>query len=379
MIVTAARLKLINKSRVLWEIHRRPGISRRELSLQLNSTDTSLSRITRELIDEGLILEKSTTQPSGRGRPNVGLLLNPSGLHILCIVLSRYERRMSIVGLAGQRVSEKDLDEIEKLDPPHIVRCASDLINVLVGRPELGFARLAGVSLIISADADLRNIHEVDLLKEAVSAALHEEFSVPVIRSGIAQAIHLAEVRHASELPSVMIHAGFALNVSVIGYVGHSLTTVYDGNLNNIPIGYDGRQHGWTLLEDIASAGAILRRLGHVVTLGPSAHTGLSLGVPHTIRQANSGDARAATVFQDAGSSIAMAVAALVTILTPARVILAGPLASALPFFDGFRTSFERTMTGNAVTTALTRSSISDLQAAELAGLKAFAFDLPPS
>ena len=74
------------------------------------------------------------------------------------------------------------------------------------------------------------------------------------------------------------------------------------------------------------------------------------------------------------GEAVGTAIAALVSILVPARVILAGPLASAVPFTEGFQSVLQNTQACATGSTAIIRSTLSDLQAAEVAGLEWFAF-----
>ncbi|EWY41836.1 hypothetical protein N825_23985 [Skermanella stibiiresistens SB22] len=373
MIVTPSRLKRINTSRVLSEIHNSPGISRRELSRRLNSTDASLSRLTRDLITRGLVMERdASTRPMGRGRPNVGLFLNPTGLHVLCMVLSRYEQRLSVVDLGGSRIFESDLGTLSDTSLDWI----GERIARLGARPELGFQRISGISLIASPDVEFPGPWTAGKLND-FAVGLSGRLGAAVASRGLAEALHIAEIRNLRETPpapTVLVHAGFALEASMVPAGGNSPTEVIGGDLNDAPVSsFEDTGRRWVRLEEIASAGAILRRLGHVKQHGPVGETGLGLGVPHAIRQANSGDPRAVAAFRDAGEALGGAIAALVMMLRPARVLLAGPLASAAPFLNGFRDLLGRD--GGAV---IARSTLSDLQAAEAIGLEHFAFAAIP-
>ncbi|AQQ03883.1 hypothetical protein B0E33_10015 [Roseibium algicola] len=375
MIVTSSRLKLFNMSRVLWEVRRTPGISRRELSRLLNSTDSKLSRITRDLIADNLLVERATARSAMRGRPHVGLYLNPPGLHVLSIVLTRYEQKISIVDLTGQRVAEDEIDGGVEECNNNILDCARRQITRLSERPDMRFECLAGISLIVSPDIELHGDQDQRVWLNALQNDLHMAFDIPVARSGIAEALHIAETHQTIELPtlpSVMVHAGFALDASMIVSTDTSATTLFEGNLNDVLARFDRGTNSWLSLKDVASAGAVMHRLGHVEQVDTSRNTGLRLGVPHAVRQANSGDRRATTAFRDAGEAVGIAIAALVSMLVPARVILAGPLASAVPFVEGFRYIIQKTSACDS--DAIIRSTLSDLQAAEAAGLEWFAF-----
>ena len=63
-----------NRNRVLAEVLRRPGLLRTDIGRTVVLNVASVSRITRDLIDSGLISEKDAFGPKGRpGRRFVGL------------------------------------------------------------------------------------------------------------------------------------------------------------------------------------------------------------------------------------------------------------------------------------------------------------------
>src|ERR1700755_2476926 len=75
----SADLRQTNRLRVLAEIRRAPGISRKQLSQVTGLTEASLSRIARDLIEGGIVSEMDGRERAGaRGRPIVGLSLNSS-------------------------------------------------------------------------------------------------------------------------------------------------------------------------------------------------------------------------------------------------------------------------------------------------------------
>lgn len=347
MIVTASRLKRLNTALVLSEVRRQPGISRRELSRRLHSTDASLSRLTRDLIETGFLTEHDAATPvTGPGRPNIGLFLNPARLHVLCIVLSRYARVASVVGLDGQRIHETALDPA----PDTAARLAAQ-VQALAARPELGLTRLAGISLVAAPGPEA----------EALGQTLRDTLAAPVAAFGIAEALHIAETwEHPGSQASLLVHAGFSLRASLITPDTRPLIAAQEGVLDAIPLGPDPAPQ----LREVAAADQILRALGHAAP--GEGDTGLSLGVPHAIRQANAGDPRAHAAFRAGGEALGRSLMALTAVLRPARVLLAGPLAQAAPYLAGFRAA----LAGVAVT----RSTISDLQGAEAVGLERFAF-----
>ena len=53
-LTQSQHVRQMNRSRILTEIYRSPGITRRQLAQLTNLTEASLSRITKDLLSEGL-------------------------------------------------------------------------------------------------------------------------------------------------------------------------------------------------------------------------------------------------------------------------------------------------------------------------------------
>lgn len=377
MLVPASRLKLLKKAAVLAAIRHTPGVSRRELARQLESTDSNLSRITRELIADGFLVESATAPKAARGRPNVGLFLNDTTIFLLCIVLSKYEQKISIINLLGQRIAEDVISaQFDNLSVDLLNQCAL-MRDRVASQPNLGYRKLCGIELVSSPDLHIPEEPDTDEWLSALASEIETRFSAPVSRTAIADALHIAETRQEAIIPrspSIMVHAGFSIDVSLIVVAENSSRTMFEGRLDTVRTFYDSMSGTWQPLDCISSAGAILKRLGHLDQINASGQDGLRLGVPHAIRQANARDRRATLIFREAGEAVGAAIASLLAILSPAHVILAGPLAAAKPFVEGIIAILSKNEPRGDGSVAVDVSKLSDLRAAELAGLEALVF-----
>ncbi len=370
--MTPSDLRQRNRVRILSEIRRDPGISRRGLSELTGLTDASVSRITRDLIGDGLIVETETAgSHARRGRPNVGLFLNPSGIAVLCLCLSAYEQKFSVVMLNGTRLLEGELAALTE-------RGAADIaagIRARIGRhgvhPQIEAPRLAGIAIAVSGTAK-------DGVGE-LTAALEEGFGVAGHVEDISNALHIAETKYReggrAASRSLLIHAGLELGASLM--MNGVASSIAHQSLGRVVVDRSGGDAGWTRLEDRASGSAIMQRLGHTgVPRSPQA--GLISGLPHAIRQANSGDPAAMLAFRDAGHALAVSTVPVCAMVRTEQVVLAGPLAAAGPFVQGFQeviaASFEA---ADESRPRVVRSVKSYLKGAEAMGLDRFAFSPP--
>lgn len=377
MLVPASRLKLLKKAAVLAAVRHKPGVSRRELARQLESTDSNLSRITRELIADGFLLERATSPKAVRGRPNVGLYLNGTNIFLLCIVLSKYEQKISIINLLGQRVVEDVVSgELDNLSVNLLKKCA-EITDRLASQPNLGYRKLCGIELVSSPDLNIPGEPDIDAWLSVLASEIETRFFAPVSRAAIADALHIAETRQEATIPrspSIMVHAGFSIDVSLIVVAENSSRSTFEGRLDRVKTIYDPVNNCWQPLDTVASAGAVLKRLGHLDQMDGSGQDGLRLGVPHAIRQANARDRRAILVFRDAGAALGSALAGLLAILSPAHIIVAGPLAAATPFVEGLVSALPENDGADNGLVTVDVSKLSDLGAAESAGLEALVF-----
>lgn len=380
---TSLQIRNLNRSRILTEIRRVPGVSRSQLAKKIGLTEASLSRITRDLIAEGLIAEREGAARPIRGRPNVGLWLRADGVHVLCVALTAYEHKFSIVGSTGERVVEGSIPGLPGATPEAVVDHLRDQIMALRKRPDINLDRLSGVAISISGDIDAQRRIAVSAsgvgwsdspLGQLFEDALH----VPVVLQSVSNALHIAEVRYGEgQAPphSLLLHAGLGISASLMSNGMLSAGAEHESGIEHILV---GRGPGDPLrLTDVSSGRAILHRLGHPSAIDGSvtADVGLHLGLPHAVRQANAGDPNAVAIFAEAGHRLVQSFLGVVALVHPEQIILAGPLTAARPFVDAIRTGLrEFTRSTRIPEPAIIVGRTGYLRATELTGLDRFLF-----
>lgn len=393
----------MNRSRILTEIYRSPGITRRQLAQLTNLTEASLSRITKDLLREGLLhtvkgqAESPKAERGPRGRPNVGLSLCSDGLYVLCLSLTAYEQKFSIIGATGERIGEEAIKGWPNVEPEGVLFQVAEYLLALRHRPGFKFDRLAGVSITVAGDVDTETGELLDAPSIGWNAyPLGERaqmtFGLPVSVQNIAIALHMAETPKTNgrdSQHSLMLHAGLGISASLVVKGMLSRGSEYERGIGNIiverPAGEphapdamasDSEASGtFVRLADISSGRAILKRLGHFSgnTATDSGDAGLRLGLPHTVRQANAGEPRSVAAFAEAGRALGLAFLSTLALAHPDRVILAGPLAAAKPFARAFQDILrDYNRIEPAVRPSVEISQFTYLKATEISGLKRF-------
>ena len=402
-LTQSQHVRQMNRSRILTEIYRSPGITRRQLAQLTNLTEASLSRITKDLLSEGLLRtvkgqgESPKAERGTRGRPNVGLSLCSDGLYVLCLSLTAYEQKFSIIGATGERIGEEAIKGWPNVEPEDVLDQVSEYLSALRHRPGFKFDRLAGVSITVAGDVDtetgeLLDAPSIGWKAYPLGERAQMTFGLPVSVQNIAIALHVAETPKTNgrdSQHSLMLHAGLGISASLVVKGMLSRGSEYERGIGNIIVerpareshapgamASDGAAPGtFVRLDDISSGRAILKRLGHFSgnTATDSGDAGLQLGLPHTVRQANAGEPRSVAAFSEAGRALGLAFLSTLALAHPDRVILAGPLAAAKPFAQAFQDILrDYNRIEPAVRPSVEISQFTYLKATEISGLKRF-------
>ncbi len=372
-------LRSANRSLVLAEIRRTPGISRRQLARLTSLTEASLSRIARDLIESGLVQERDQSSRSvQRGRPNVGLFLNPNAHYVLAVCLSTYERKFSLVGLSGERLWECDVPFSREEPIANVLRYVSTSFQSARHSPDARMRRPLGITIALPDAAT----QSQELLDAANAIVITGELKLPFQVANVTSALHIAETHYAagSISNSLLLYGGVDLGASLIidGAVREYRTEANCAGRIAVLSGETQPGHAkLSSLAEAASGRAILAKLGSgMIFDNDSLPTGLRSGLPHAIRQSNSGDPKAVATFHSAGRHLALSYVSVASLLRLQRVVVAGPLGAAQPFMDGFQDVFHETYRNSPQSAPdICRSKISYLQATEFMALSHFVFD----
>ncbi|WP_108661013.1 ROK family transcriptional regulator [Acuticoccus kandeliae] len=336
-----------NRSLILRLLHRRPGLSRSELVTLVGLTDAAVSRITREMIDAGLIVEGvATAVGSGPGRRHVGLALAPGGATVLAACLTLFETCLSLVDLSGNVIAERSLSDHMALPADQIAEAIANEALELVSSD----SKVLGLGVVVAGALD----HERGLLRAASMPALvgtpfrpllEARLKIPVQVDNLGNALNMADLGDRTGVP----HKGTTMLVHVAVGLGASL--VIDGRphrhggderlLGHIPVvGATGLCHcGQTgCLNTLVSGYGILTRLsgGHrPKSTASRAEDADRLSA--IIRAAREGDAALNALFLEAGEVLGRHLFPVSVAAAPDRLTLAGPMAQIPAYAEGVR------------------------------------------
>jgi transcriptional regulator of PTS gene len=141
-------IRTYNRYRILNSIRKAGMISRVDLSKELGLSQASLTYITAELIQEGLIIEEQTADTYQAGRRPILLALNPEGAHAVGVNVEMRKINVGIINfLADVETSFTVPLEKDFYSPGELVEIIVESISSCIQKSGYSKEKIAGVGI----------------------------------------------------------------------------------------------------------------------------------------------------------------------------------------------------------------------------------------
>ena len=314
-------------------------IPRVQLAKELSVSPASVTTITQELIEAGLIEEVSAPREgdAGRGRPAVALGVRAASHLVAGMKLSDREHTAVIVDFAGKLVAD---DVVPRRPGPMALEDLLDAVETLLDRvcakAGVGRAALSAVGIGVPGFVDMaegRVLWSSVLSDRQVSlaAAASARLGLPVSIDNDANLVALAELwfgagRGLSDFAVVTIEhgvgMGFVLNHRLYRGAGR-----VGMELGHTKVQLDGAlcrcgQRG--CLEAYVADYALAREATTALNWGHKEGQSIAVLLESLYDHAKAGNATARSIFRRAGRYLAVGLANVVNLFDPALIILSG-------------------------------------------------------
>jgi predicted NBD/HSP70 family sugar kinase len=333
----------LNRSAILALIGRRGPISRVEIARQLFLSGGTVTALTRELVDDGLISELDK-EPSSGGRPAIRLTLVGGAACAIGVKIASDHITAVRVNLDGEptEVAQQPYDA----SGPDAIDRLGDLLDGLMGSWTEGCARLLGLGMGVPGMADERSgTVESPLVGwhgVPIAADLEKRLGLPVLIDNDVNTLAVAERlygrgRSVDHFVTVTMGRGVGLGIVANGelYRGHKGAA---GEFGHIRIADDGPvcHCGKTgCLEAFVADDALVAAALAAGVIGPDE------GIARLCSLADGGSRGAQQIYARAGGTLGRAVAGLVNVLSPQLVLISGEGTQAWPHLAA---DFERAL-----------------------------------
>ncbi len=321
-------------------------------------TGTGISRITRELIEAGLVEEGSRLPRRGLpGRRETELAISGAVAHVIGICLNVNHRSLVLANVLGEVKDRVHLDIAFSESPQRIMNRIGELVHELIERNRLQRGQVIGIALALAGKIDpLRGILMESRIYRwqnlPIRDLLQDKTGISVAIENLNNVINLAESHFGQ---SQGFRNVLTLRVGT-GYVGASF--MLDGRLvrgrwssagliHHVPINTNeilcdcGRRG---CLNTVSSGFGILARLmnANEVTFTPDDPSDSNEQIVAILKSAECGDMRSQRLLREGGEALGLYVAQLAEAISPEAVIVAGQVGRSPYYMQGFAHSWNQ-------------------------------------
>ena len=341
-----------NRRLVLDALRQSGPLARIELGRHTGLSPASITSISAQLIGDGIVHEVEVQSPPvvpmRRGRPLTQLDINPKAAHVVAVKISidgieiaLADSRGGIVSRGISRIAIYDAEaasfgkavaaEIAKqLKASHVAARQVARIGIAVQ----GVADSQAGTIVWSPAFRRRNIPVATVVQDELGIACSIANDANMIAEGL---IGADRDRYSGTAAVVFMGYGVGMGLILNGQVYHGPTgaAAEFGHMNHLPGGPLCRCGRRGCVEAYAADYSILRwASGNALSLPPSFS-----GIPEHEMQsleaaARGGDPNALGAYAKAGEALGYGLARMMALLSPTRIVLAGPGTRAIDLIE---------------------------------------------
>lgn len=343
-----ALMKQSNQHLVLHLIREHGPISRKAIAQLSGLSPASVSGISGEFIERGLVYEVGEADGEGRaGRREVLLRLNSHAGYVVGIKLAVRAIECVLTDLDANVLHATNtplpfIDQAnlvpETFPPEKMIQATIEAVEGLLDLARIDAARLLGIGVgvngIVDADKGVsRMAPHFGWRDVPLAAPLAAHFGIPVLLDNDVRTLTIAEQlfgagRDVDHFIAVAVGQGIGTGVVSHGQVLRGASNGA-GEFGHIVLQPDGPRCScgkYGCVESLAAEPAILRQIREACAAGtPSALATLQpLDLEAVARAADAGDELARSVLSTAGRWLGIGIASLVNIVNPELMIING-------------------------------------------------------
>lgn len=317
------------------EVHRHAPISRLRIAASAGLSAAAVSRISRRLVDIGVI-EEEKPRPSPRpGRREVDLTVRGDGVLVGGISINAFEQWVALANLRGEVMERRPLSPRNLADVASTIDDAARAIKALIRGLACRGRRLLGVGLACAGVIDpergvVTTAPTLGWSGADVGARLGRHLGVPIVIEGIANALATAEhqfgiARDCNTL--ILLNATLGIGSALIAdgrlLRGSACRAGFIGQLPLAP----PLAPSFSTLDAIAGGAALARQQLPAARRRSSPRPHDRRLLERLMQKAARGEPRSIAACQGGAVTLAAVAAQLTTALGAEAILLAGPLA----------------------------------------------------
>jgi len=377
-MLTTANLRRRNEQKIHAQILSKGPISRKKLVELTGLTGAAISRITRDMITDGILIEGDGAAANGRlGRREVELSANPGFRYVLGLTITGDRRSLVLSDSVGGVVQEADITVVDISDPKRSLKEIAEAAKAIIFEAGAKKSDVAGVGVSMPLAASLSDemvtAPPINWRDVPVRSILAKSLGLPVKIEARPTSILRAElIRHAPISDSMfLINVAYGVGSSAYlnGQLVHPGTPGF-GGITHFAIQGEtaecscGRQG---CLEVCAGGRRVLDTLG----LPHDEFDQRNRNIAECLASASTGNEVARSALIDAGGKLAFGVDAVLAMFDPSKIVISGEIGRNQHYFEGLLAQL-KTLGRNVQQDRIVQSSIKSHDATIWMALQSF-------
>lgn len=333
-------VKQLNSAAVYRLIDQQGPISRIQIAEQSQLAPASVTKITRHLIERGLIKEVDQQASTG-GRRAISIVTETRNFQAIGVRLGRYDATITLFSLSAKPLAEEHYALPEKTQDT-LQEALLNAINQFIENNARKIRELIAISIILPGLVDpdggiVRYMPHIHVDEWPLSDALENRFNVTCFVGHDIRSLALAEhyfgaTQDCEDAILVRVHRGTGAGILSNGkiFLGRNGNVGEIGHIQVDPLGERCHCGNFGCLETIAANAAIEQRVRHLLSQGYKSRLTLDdCNINAICKAANKGDVLACEVLEYVGRHLGKAISIAINLFNPQKVILAGEITAA--------------------------------------------------
>lgn len=336
-IANVDSIKQINYAMIYKIIEKHAPISRVKIANISKLAPASITKITRQLLKNGIIKETAIEASTG-GRRAISLALNSSLIYVLAIKIGRERLTIGCYNLSGEQLSNR-YTNIGSSDGEHLIKLIiSEIMLITKERNKLN-QRISAISItlaglinpkqgqiIYSSYYSLSNFPLVERIKE--------KFNIPTFIGNYTRGLALAEhyfgaSRDCLDSILISIHNGVGSGIIIQGktLLGKNYNIGEIGHIQVNPAGKKCHCGNFGCLETEVSDHIVIEKVEKALESGSfTSITPETLSIENIYQAAAENDPLCQKIVEDSAMYLGKIIAILVNLLNPEKIIISGKI-----------------------------------------------------
>lgn len=333
-------VKQLNGAAVYSLIDQRGPISRIQIAELSQLAPASVTKISRQLLERGLIKEVDQQASTG-GRRAISIITETRPFQTVAVRLGRNDATLTLYDLSAKVLCEQHYPLPERTQET-LENALISAISQFMELNQRKIRELIAIAVILPGLVDpvkgvVRYMPHISVHNWRLVDILEAKFNVTSFVGHDIRSLALAEhyfgaTRDCQDSILVRLHRGTGAGILVNGqiFLGSNGNVGEIGHIQVDPLGERCHCGNFGCLETIAANSAIENRVRHLLTQGYQSKLSLDdCSISAICKAANRGDRLAGEVIEHVGRHLGKSIAIAINLFNPQKVVIAGEITEA--------------------------------------------------